>query len=234
MNTTITSPVNAPVIAPVIAIDGTAASGKGTLARKVADMLDMAYLDTGLLYRYVGIEGLRRGLDLDDGEALADLARTLDPAALDDPELRSDRAGPAASLAGRHPAVRQALFDMQRDFAHNPPPLPDGRAASGAVLDGRDIGTVICPDAPVKLYVTAQTETRADRRHKELQSRGISVSYEAVLADMLERDRRDAGRDTAPMKPADDALIIDTTDMDIGQVLEKAMDFIRLRLNANR
>ena len=217
-------------VLPVIAIDGTAASGKGTLARLLAEKLDMAHLDTGLLYRLVGVEGLKRGIDIDDGAATAalacEMAEHFTPALLDDPALRREKAGPAASRAGFHPGVRQALFDLQRRFAANPPPLKNGKPAKGAVLDGRDIGTIICPEAPLKFYVTADVGIRAKRRHKELQSHGISATYEAVLADMQERDARDSGRETAPMKPAADAVLLDTSALSIEAVLKIALDHV--------
>lgn len=210
----------------VIAIDGTAASGKGTLARKIAATFDYAYLDTGKLYRYIGHAIVQDGGDpADERTAIAkaqSLSEHLSPADLADPALGSDEAGQAASRCAQFQPVRDILVAFQRAFAANP---PDGK--DGAVLDGRDIGTVICPAAPVKIYIDAETAVRAERRMKELQSKGISVTYDAVLADMLERDKRDAGRKAAPMKPADDAKIIDTTRMGIDEVLETALHFIR-------
>ena len=218
----------------VIAIDGTAASGKGTLARRLAADLEMAYLDTGLLYRYVALTARRQGIDWQSEKAVTDLAikiaRTVKPSHLADPTLRSDEAGKGSSVVSVYPGVRQALFDLQRRFAAKPPPLPDGRLARGAVLDGRDIGTVIAPEARVKFFVTARPEIRARRRFKELQSNGSSVKYEAVLADMLERDRRDAGREAAPMKPAPDAIILDTSTMTIADVLDFAKSCVSDRL----
>jgi cytidylate kinase len=141
---------------------------------------------------------------------------------LRNPELLSDVAGQAASKVSAIPGVREALLQLQRDFANSPP-----EGFSGAVLDGRDIGTVVCPEAKYKLYVTADTEVRAKRRHKELQSSGIDVTYEAVLADMRQRDARDSGRKTAPLKPADDAVVLDTSGLDIEQALQAALDIIR-------
>lgn len=210
----------------VIAIDGTAASGKGTLARKIASALDYAYLDTGKLYRYIGYSILQNGQDPADEAVAIDMAMrlkdTLSPADLADPALGSDEAGQAASKCAQFQPVRDILISFQREFAENP---PQGKV--GAILDGRDIGTVIYPDAPVKLYIDAKTAIRAERRTKELQSKGISVTYDAVLADMLERDKRDASRSAAPMKPADDAKILDTSDMTIEEVLNQSMDYIR-------
>lgn len=237
---------------PIIAIDGPAASGKGTLARLVAEHLGFAYLDTGLLYRAVGYQVLAGGGNpADPGVATQAteiiLAKISPPSVnnylrnqklrdghgsvsfesiLKNQILREDHVGGAASKVAAVPAVRAALLKLQKDFAVSPPPLESGQAAKGAVLDGRDIGTVIAPEADVKLYITARPETRADRRIKELQSRGISITYDAVLRDMLERDARDAARLSAPMRKADDAVTIDTDDLSREQVLEKALSII--------
>lgn len=214
---------------PVIAIDGTAASGKGTLAKKLAAALNFAYLDTGKLYRYVGMSVLQQGGDPANEDAAVAMAQalqgSLDPQALQDPALQTDEAGQAASKVAALPAVRSALLEYQRTFAQAPP-----HGFEGAVLDGRDIGTIVCPDACLKLYIDAKTLIRAERRHKELQSKGFSVKYDAVLADMQERDARDAGRETAPMKPADDAILLDTSDMGIDEVLDKALALAREKL----
>ncbi|MCB9987960.1 MAG: (d)CMP kinase [Rhodospirillales bacterium] len=211
---------------PIIAIDGTAASGKGTLARKLAQELGYAWLDTGKLYRYVGYRVIQDGNDPSDETAAVTkaqhLSETLKLEDLQDPALTSDEAGQAASQVGFFPAVRAALLAFQKDFAAHPP-----KGAKGAVLDGRDIGTVVCPDADLKLFVTADINIRAQRRFKELQSQGISVTYDAVLADMRTRDARDAGRASAPMKPADDAILLDTSDMTIDDVLGKALSYVR-------
>lgn len=210
----------------IIAIDGTAASGKGTLAKRLADKLGFAYLDTGKLYRYVGWAVIQDGNDPADPDSAAakaqQLKTTLKPQDLQSPDLQKDEAGQAASKVAAIPAVRDALLSYQKDFAQNP---PDG--ARGAILDGRDIGTVVCPEADIKLYIDAKTEIRAERRTKELQSKGIPVIYEAVLTDMRERDARDAGRKTAPMKPAPDALILDTSEMSIEDVMDKALSYIK-------
>ncbi len=218
-----------PVIAPIIAIDGTAASGKGTLARRLAADLGFAYLDTGRLYRYVGYSLLTAGQDPADADAATAMAQTLagrlDPAALQDEALGSDEVGQAASLVGPVPGVRAALLHYQKDFAARPP-----GGAKGAVLDGRDIGTVICPQADLKLYIDAEIGIRAQRRHKELQSKGISVTYDAVLADMQNRDSRDAGRATAPMKAADDAVQLDTSEMDSDAVFAAVRKLVADRL----
>ena len=209
----------------VIAIDGPAASGKGTLARTLAGRLGYAYLDTGALYRLVGYKVLESGGDAAD-EAVAlyaaqNLSQTLKPDDLQNPALRTDNVGQAASKVAKFAGVRAALLQFQKDFAAKPP-----AGVSGVILDGRDIGTVICPDAPVKLFVTASVEERSKRRYLELTAKGISTTMDDVLADMKERDARDSGRDTAPLKPADDAHILDTSQMDAAAVLEKALSII--------
>lgn len=212
--------------ATVIAIDGPAAAGKGTLARRLAAWLDYAYLDTGSLYRAVGLALLRSGLDPADETKAAGVAKTLDPALLADPALRSEAVGEAASKVAALPAVREALLAFQRDFAQNP---PDGRA--GAVLDGRDIGTVVCPDAAIKLFVTADLPTRAQRRFDELKAKDPAVSYDAVLADLAARDARDAARSTAPLRKAEDAYLLDTTNSDIDSVFNAALALIEARIS---
>lgn len=193
----------------IIAVDGPAASGKGTLARRLARHFDYVHLDTGKLYRAVGLAVLRAGGDPADAEVAAPLARTLDLRGIDDPALAGDDVAQAASKVAAIPEVRAVLLQLQRDFAHNPP-----GGARGAVLDGRDIGTVVCPDADVKLFVTASVEVRAERRHKELLNRGEASIYARVLEDLKERDARDGARAIAPMKPADDAILLDTSVMD--------------------
>ncbi len=203
--------------AMIIAIDGPAASGKGTLAKLVANHFGLPVLDTGLLYRAVARDLATRGFKLDDPWAGAALAKSLDPASLDDPALRGAKAGDAASVAAKIPQVRAALLAYQRSFAAQNP---------GAVLDGRDIGTVICPDADVKIFVTASPEIRARRRFGEIEARGEDISYEQVLADIVERDARDAGRDAAPMKRAEDAHLLDTSEMDIRAVFNAAVGLI--------
>ncbi len=209
---------------PVIAIDGPAAAGKGTLARKLAETLGFDYLDTGLIYRAVGQKIARAGQDPADPTLAEAAAVALSPADLDATDLRSDQAAQAASKVAAIPAVRSALLDFQRRFAHTPP------GGKGAVLDGRDIGTVVCPDAPVKLFVTASLEKRAERRLKELLSKGLSASKDAVFAEMRERDERDSNRAVAPLVPAEDAYKLDTSDLDADQVLTWAADFVRNRL----
>jgi cytidylate kinase len=201
----------------IIAIDGPAASGKGTLAKRIAAHFGLHHLDTGLLYRAVARDVQRLGAALDDAERAAAAARALDPAGLDDPDLRKPGAGEAASIVARIPQVRAALLEFQRSFAQLSP---------GAVLDGRDIGTAVCPDADVKIYVTATPEVRAERRYLEMQGRGEAATYEGVLADIRRRDQRDASRDTAPMRSADDAFLLDTSNLDIEAAFDTAVGVI--------
>lgn len=198
----------------IIAVDGPAASGKGTIASRLADHYGLPYLDTGLLYRAVGMRVLQSGKDLSDEAAAAKAAQTLSPDGLsDDASLTTGEAGEAASRVAAYPAVRTALLKLQRDFAAQ---------AGGAVLDGRDIGTVIAPEAMAKLFVTASAEVRAERRWKQLNARGIEISFEEMLADIRKRDARDAGRDSAPMVQADDAILLDTSDMGIEAAFDAA------------
>lgn len=198
----------------VIAVDGPAASGKGTIAARLAREYGLPHLDTGLLYRAVGVKVLGDGHSLDDSEAAAAAAWSLVPAGLsDDDRLTTGEAGEAASRVAGHPGVRAALLELQQAFAGQP---------GGAVLDGRDIGTVIAPDAAAKLFVTATPEVRATRRWKQLTARGIDISFDAMLADIRRRDERDAGRGAAPMVQAKDAVLLDTTDMGIEAAFDAA------------
>jgi cytidylate kinase len=198
----------------VIAVDGPAASGKGTIAARLARTYGLPHLDTGLLYRAVGAGVLASGGSLDDAAAAEAVARALDTSALsDDAGLTTGEAGEAASRIAGYPGVRAALLDLQRDFAAQ---------AGGAVLDGRDIGTVIAPDATAKLYVTATAEVRAMRRWKQLTARGDQIAFEDMLADIRRRDERDAGRGAAPMVQAEDAVLLDTTEMDIDTAFDAA------------
>ena len=205
----------------IIAIDGPAASGKGTLARRVAAHLGYACLDTGLLYRAVARDVLARGQSLEDEAFAAQAAALLDFNSLDDPDLRSTAAGEAASVVAKFPSVRRALLDLQRDFAAQKP---------GAVLDGRDIGTVVCPDADIKIFVTAALGVRAQRRFEELRSRGEPVTLDGVSEVLRRRDERDSGRADAPMRAAPDADLLDTTDMDIEAAFEAAVGLIKRRI----
>jgi len=197
----------------VIAIDGPAASGKGTIANMLGRHFGLPVLDTGLLYRAVGVTLLRQGGDPDDEAAAAALARSLDARRLADPDFRAVGSGEAASRVAAHPAVREALLTLQRAFAVQP---------GGAVIDGRDIGTVIAPNAPAKLYVTATAQERARRRFLQLTLAGGAVTYEDVLEDIVRRDDRDAARADAPMRPADDAVLLDTTEMTISAAADAA------------
>ena len=201
----------------IIAIDGPAASGKGTLARRIAAHFGLHHLDTGLLYRAVARDVQRRGGDLEDAAAAAAAARAIDAATLDDPALRLPGAGEAASIVARVPEVREALREMQREFAHRPP---------GAVLDGRDIGTIVCPDADAKIYVTATPEVRAQRRYLEMHGRCERASYAQVLAEIRRRDDRDTRRAASPMLPAADAFLLDTSNLDIETAFNTAVGVI--------
>ena len=190
----------------VIAIDGPAASGKGTLSRRLADRYRLPHLDTGLTYRALGKAMLDAGLDLGDETAAIAMAGKVDPSALAASVLSAHEIGEAASRVAVIPEVRRILVEKQRAFARQP---------AGAVLDGRDIGTVVCPDATVKLYVTASAEVRANRRYREILSRGGTGDEAQILADVRKRDERDMGRADSPLRPAEDAHLLDTSDMDI-------------------
>jgi cytidylate kinase len=205
----------------IVAIDGPAAAGKGTLARRLARHFGLAYLDTGLIYRAVGMGVIRQGGDPDDADTAERVAKALTPEDLEALDLRSDAAADAASRVSAIPGVRARLLAFQRDFAKNPP-----KGAKGAILDGRDIGTVVCPDADVKLFVTARVEVRADRRFKELRERGLEAIHGRVLADMKARDARDSERAVSPLEPATDAFQLDTSDLDADQAFAAALDFI--------
>ena len=205
--------------APVITVDGPAASGKGTVASGVARALEFHLLDSGALYRLVALSALEQGIDPDDEARLAAVAAVL-PATFDGPSvrlsgrdvteaIRGEDVSAAASRVAVHPAVRTALLARQRAF----------RATPGLVADGRDMGTVVFPDAPVKVFVTASPEARAGRRHKQLIEKGFSVNIESLLRDIRERDTRDAGRAAAPLRPAADAVLLDTTDMTIDDAI---------------
>ncbi|HSF97013.1 MAG TPA: (d)CMP kinase [Thermohalobaculum sp.] len=208
-----------------VAIDGPAASGKGTIAKAVAERFGFAHLDTGLLYRAVGLKALNQGRGiLDEGVAIL-VARELVADDLKSDRLRSALAGRSASRVAAIPEVRKALLDFQRGFAAR---------EGGAVLDGRDIGTVICPEADVKLFVVADDETRAQRRHKELAGRGEETSVAQVLADLRTRDARDAERAEAPMRQAEDAHLLDTTELTIETAVAKAVDIIEQALGRVR
>ena len=213
----------------VVAIDGPAASGKGTLARRLAERFGLAHLDTGKLYRATAFLVLEQGADPADAPASEAAARRIAPAWLAEPRLLGEEVARASSIVAAIPAVRGALLAFQRDYAAHPPP-----PAKGAVLDGRDIGTAVCPDAAVKLFVTASPEARAERRVKELRQRGAAAIYGDVLQDMKERDARDSLRRVAPLAAAPDAVMIDTTGLNADQVFERASVIIARALAARR
>lgn len=201
----------------IIAVDGTLASGKGTIAKALATAFGLAHLDTGALYRATGVAVIEAGGDPADPEAAERAARTLDVEAIDEAKIRTAEAGLNASVVAAQPRVRQALFDLQRSFAARP---------DGAVLDGRDIGTVICPDADVKLYVDADPSVRAERRWKELTAKGETVALATIAKQLAERDARDSGRADAPMRAADDAVLLDTSQLSIDAAVSAAIRIV--------
>ncbi|QYJ02133.1 (d)CMP kinase [Thalassovita mediterranea] len=197
----------------IIAIDGTLASGKGTIARRLSDLFALPHMDTGRLYRATGVAAMNAGADLTDANAVAEIASKLEPSLFSEAELRTAEAGLAASKVAVLPEVRAALLELQRNFAHQP---------TGAILDGRDIGTVVCPEADVKLWVDADVEVRAQRRHAELKAAGDTITLDELTAQLRERDERDCNRKDAPMVAAADAILIDTTDLTIDAAVDKA------------
>lgn len=208
----------------IIAVDGPTASGKGTIARALAAHFGLPHLDTGLLYRAVGRTVARNGGD-PDNEADAFAACGFSDDLLADPELRSEVSGGLASRVSVHPAVRRALFERQRAFATRP---------GGAVLDGRDIGTVIAPEAPVKLFVTASVEARARRRFQEMIEAGYAAELGEIAADLAARDQRDKGRSEAPLRAAEDAIVLDTSELDVNQAIARAIKLVEERMEALR
>lgn len=201
----------------IIAIDGPAASGKGTIGKRIAAHYHFAYLDTGALYRAIARDTIADGGDPADASAALSATKHLDPETLGDPVLRHPNIGEAASLVAKHAEVRKALLAYQRRFAEAEP---------GAVLEGRDIGTVICPEAEVKIFVTATSEERARRRYLELRANGNRISQAEVLADIERRDERDKGRAASPLRQAADAYLLDTTELDIDAAFKAAIDLI--------
>ncbi|RFB06387.1 (d)CMP kinase [Parvularcula marina] len=201
----------------VIAVDGPAASGKGTLSRRLCTYYGLSYLDTGILYRGVGWILLSQNLDPRHEEDAARVARAFSLDQIDGADIRTPDVSRASSIVAAQPEVRAALLEFQRDFAAHPP-----KGSNGVVLDGRDIGTVVCPDALVKLYISASPEERAKRRWLELEKRDNAMGLDAVLEDIRRRDARDSGRATAPMRPATDAHFIDTTTLDADAVFARA------------
>lgn len=213
----------------IITIDGPAAAGKGTLAAALAAKYNLAYFDTGMVYRAVGLQIVLEGLDVNDEIEATRIASELTFVKMmelsKNKDFRTDIGGQAASIVSAHPKVRSALLKMQQDFSYNPT-FADGTPAPGAIYDGRDTGTVVCPNADVKFFITANSEVRAKRRFDEFVQKGIDTTFEKVLSDMLARDKRDSERATAPLKPADDALIFDTSHLNIQQVAEEAIQQI--------
>lgn len=205
----------------IIAVDGPAASGKGTLARRLAQHFNLGHLDTGKLYRATALRALASGGDPADPAVAEAAAKAVRAADLGDPRLADEAVARGASVVAAIPSVRQALFAFQRDFARHPP-----GGAAGAVLDGRDIGTFISPEADVKIFVTATPETRATRRALELKGQGDKIDYAAVLDDIVKRDERDTKRSFAPLRPAEDAVILDTTKLDIDAAFKAALAIV--------
>mgnify|MGYP004643715675 FL=1 len=213
----------------IITIDGPAAAGKGTLAAALAKRYRLAYFDTGMLYRAVGLEMVLQNQNPQDESAAEKVAKSLTFAKMMQlsahPEFRGRIGGEAASKVSALPKVRSALLKMQQDFADNPV-FADGTPANGAVYDGRDTGTVVCPHADIKFFVVASPEVRATRRYNEFIAKGIQTTYQQVLDDLIARDKRDSERSTAPLKPAEDAVLLDTSTMDINQEIDAAINII--------
>lgn len=217
----------------IITVDGPAAAGKGTISSYLSQKYKLAYFDTGMVYRAVGLQMVLIGEDIKNQAAALQIAQNLTfPQMMElsvHPDFRSDIGSSAASIISAYPDVRAALLSMQKNFALNPV-FADGTPANGVIYDGRDTGTVICPQADLKLFVTASTEVRAERRYKEFLQKGIITTYQKVLEDMIARDERDSKRSTAPLKPADDAVIIDTSDLDIDAVLAYIVPLVEAKI----
>lgn len=217
----------------IITIDGPAAAGKGTISSNLAQKYKLAYFDTGMVYRAVGLQMVLNNYDLADEKKAEQIAASLTfPQMMElskHPDFRSDTGSQAASVISAYPSVRKALLTMQQNFALNPV-FADGTPAQGAIYDGRDTGTVVCPNADLKLFITASTEIRAKRRYDEFVQKGIETTYDKVLSDMKIRDERDSSRSTAPLKPADDAIIIDTSTLDINAVLQQIIPLVEAKL----
>lgn len=217
----------------IITIDGPAAAGKGTLSQKLAKKYELAYFDTGMVYRAVGLQLLKNNTDLSDVKEAENLAEQLTFVKMmelsSDKDFRSAKGGQAASVVSSYSGVRSRLLDMQRNFCKKPTHA-DGKPAKGVIYDGRDTGTVICPQADVKFFITASSEVRAKRRYDEFVAKGMNAQYEEVLADVKMRDERDANRKDSPMKPADDAIILDTSEMSIDDVYNKAIEIIETKI----
>ncbi len=216
----------------IITIDGPAAAGKGTLSQKLADKYGYSYFDTGMVYRAVGLSLLLSNKDLTSVNEAEKVAGELTFGSMielsKNPEFRSSKGGEAASIVSSYSGVRSRLLDMQRNFSKNPT-FADGKPAKGVIYDGRDTGTVVCPNAEIKFFITASPEVRAKRRYDEFVAKGMEAKYEDVLRDVKIRDERDANRKDAPMKPADDAIILDTTELNIEEVFNEAVRIIESR-----
>lgn len=217
----------------IITVDGPAAAGKGTISDYLSKKYKLAYFDTGMVYRAVGLQMVLIGEDLSNKDAALKIAQNMTfPQMMElsiHPDFRSDIGSHAASVISVYPEVRTALLKMQQNFALNPV-FADGTPANGVIYDGRDTGTVICPQADLKLFVTASTAVRAERRHKEFLQKGIITTYQKVLDDMIARDERDCNRSAAPLKPADDAVIIDTSNLDIEAVLAYIIPLVEAKI----
>lgn len=217
----------------IITIDGPAASGKGTLASALSKRYKYAYFDTGMIYRAVGLKAVLEGVEPTDESKVLQIAQKMTFEKMMElshhPDFRSDIGGQSASKVSAIPSVRATLLKMQQDFALNPV-FADGTKANGVIYDGRDTGTVVCPSANIKLFMTASPEVRAMRRLKEFQAKGIETTYEQVFEDMKARDKRDSERQTAPMKPAEDAILIDTSDMDPQAEIEYVVELIESKI----
>ena len=217
----------------IITVDGPAAAGKGTLSQKIAEKYCLAYFDTGMVYRAVGLMLLLEDRELTDVKMAEQKAAELTFSKMmklsQHKDFRSARGGQAASIISGYSGVRSKLLDMQRDFAKNPT-YADGNPAKGVIYDGRDTGTVVCPQADIKFFITANPEVRAKRRYDEFILKGLDMTYDEVLKDVKARDERDATRKDAPMKPAEDAIILDTSDLGIGEVFAKAVAIIEAKI----
>jgi len=217
----------------IITIDGPAAAGKGTVSKVLSERYKLSYFDTGMIYRAVGLEMVQKGFDLSDEEKALFVAQNMTfekmMALSCDKDFRTDIGAQAASKVSSITSVRQALLKMQRDFALFPV-FADGTKANGVIYDGRDTGTVICPNADIKFFVTASTEVRAMRRFKEFEAKGIDTTYQKVLDDMISRDKRDSERQAAPMKPADDAVVLDTSNMSAEAEIEAVIQIVEEKL----
>ena len=221
----------------IITIDGPAAAGKGTVSKVLSLKYKLAYFDTGMIYRAVGLDMVMKGLNPENEEEALKIAREMTFEKMmmlsKNPDFRTDVGGQAASKVSAINSVRQVLLKMQQDFALSPV-FEDGTKANGVIYDGRDTGTVVCPHADIKFFVTASTQVRAMRRFKEFQQKGIQTTYQKVLEDMVARDKRDSERKSAPMKPADDAILMDTSDMDAETEINAVLKIVEEKMSGKR